>query len=66
MKNKLITPKELYEYLNKGDREVIGRQKVYQLVKRKDFPALKIGGKFYIIEQKVDEWLNKQSEKFWC
>jgi excisionase family DNA binding protein len=65
MENKLITPRELYEYLNK-DREVIGRQKVYQLVKRKDFPALKIGGKFYIIEQKVDEWLNKQSEKFWC
>ena len=36
------------------------------MVRRKDFPALKIGKRFYIIENKVDEWLNKQAEKFWC
>jgi hypothetical protein len=66
MENKLITPKELYDYFNKGNREIIGLKKIYSLIKRKDFPSLKIGGKFFIIEQKVDEWLNKQAEKFWC
>lgn len=66
MNNKLITPQELYEYLNKDGREVIGIHAVRKLAKRKDFPSLKIGNKYYIIENKVDEWFNKQSEKFWC
>ena len=65
MENRLITPKELYEYINKDNREIIGLKKIYMLIKRKDFPALKIGGKYFIIEQKVDEWMNKQAEKFW-
>ena len=66
MENKLITPQELYKYLNKDRREVVGIHAAYKLVRRKDFLALKIGGRFYIIENKVDEWFNKQAEKFWC
>lgn len=65
MENKLITPRELYEYLNK-DKEILGLEKIYKLVKRKDFPSLKIGGRYFIIENKIDEWFSKQSEKFWC
>lgn len=65
MGNKLITPKELYNYFNNGE-SIIGINTVYKLVRRKDFPSLKMGNRFYIIENKVDEWLNKQSEKFWC
>jgi len=66
MENILITPQKLYEYLNKDKKEIIGIHAVRALAKRKDFPALKIGGKYYIIENKVDEWFNKQAEKFWC
>lgn len=68
MQNKLTTPKEFYEYLNtnKDNKHKIGISMIYKLVRRKDFPALKIGGRYYIIENKIDDWLLKQSEKFWC
>lgn len=66
MTNNLITPKEFYKYLCKNGKCTIGINTVYKMVRRKDFPALKIGKRFYIIENKVDEWLNKQAEKFWC
>jgi len=65
MTNKLITPQELYKRLNDG-KEIIGIHKVRSLVKRKDFPSFKIGNKYYIIENKLDEWFEKQAQKFWC
>lgn len=66
MTNNLITPKEFYKYLCKNGKGTIGINTVYRMIRRKDFPALKIGKRFYIIENKIDEWLNKQAEKFWC
>jgi len=38
---KLITPKELFSLMNKDNPGNIGLMKVYELVRRKDFPALK-------------------------
>lgn len=66
MVNKLITPKQFYETINDKNAAIIGKDKIYELVRRKDFPALKLGGRYYIIENKINEWLSKQSEKFWC
>jgi excisionase family DNA binding protein len=66
MSNNLVTPKKFYELINKDNEIIIGIDKIYELVRRKDFPALKIGGRYYILENKVDEWFSKQAEKFWC
>lgn len=63
---KLITPKEFYNLVNRNEPGKIGMVRIYELVHRKDFPALKIGGRYYILANKIDEWFNKQSEKFWC
>lgn len=40
----LMTIKELQSYLG------VGKDKAYALVKSKSFPALKIGGKYYVIK----------------
>ena len=48
-----ITVKQLYEKLNTQHPGLIGINAVYELVKRKDFPSVRIGNKFLIIEDKV-------------
>lgn len=56
---KYITVKQLYEKLNAQHPGIIGINSVYDIVKRKDFPSVRIGNKFLIIEDKVDTWLEK-------
>lgn len=56
-----ITVKQLYEKLNTQHPGLIGINNVYELVKRKDFPSVRIGNKFLIIEDKVDAWFEKKS-----
>ena len=56
-----ITVKQLYEKLNAQHPGLIGINAVYELVKRKDFPSVRIGNKFLIIEDKVDAWFEKKS-----
>jgi hypothetical protein len=63
---KLITPYKFYQIMNSKGDKIMGKDAVYKIIRRKDFPALKIGKRFYIIESKVDEWFSKQAEKFWC
>lgn len=38
----------------------IGRTEMYNLCKTKGFPAFKIGSKYYINLQKLQEWADKQ------
>ena len=57
---KYITVKQLYEQLNAQRPGIIGINSVYDLVKRKDFPSVRIGNKFLIIEDKVDAWFEKK------
>lgn len=57
---KYITVKQLYEKLNAQHPGIIGINSVYDLVKRKDFPSVRIGNKFLIIEDKVDAWFEKK------
>lgn len=47
-----ITVKQLYEKLNKQRLGLIGINSVYNIVKRKDFPSVRIGNKFLVIEKK--------------
>ncbi len=58
---KYITVKQLYEKLNAQHPGIIGINSVYDLVKRKDFPSVRIGNKFLIIEDKVDVWFEKKT-----
>ena len=58
---KYITVKQLYENLNAKHPGLIGINAVYKLVKRKDFPSVRIGNKFFIIEDKVDAWFEKKT-----
>lgn len=58
---KYITVKQLYEQLNAQHPGIIGINSVYDLVKRKDFPSVRIGNKFFVIEDKVDAWFEKKT-----
>ena len=59
----LISPKQLYIRINRDLDEPIGLSTIYKLVKEKDFPSVKIGGRFYVIEDKVSEWLQSLTGK---
>lgn len=41
----------------------VGINRVYQLVHTQEFPAIRMGSKYYIIRSKVDEWLEHQVGK---
>ena len=54
---KLINIKELCTYLD------VSEKTEYILVRGRDFPSVKIGGKYRIIEDQLSDWLDKQSRK---
>lgn len=55
-KTVLISPTEAFKLLG------VGRNALYcDLLKRDDFPAFMIGGKYYINKLKLQEWADKQS-----
>ena len=53
----LLTVKELQQLLK------IGRDKAYCLMHAKSFPSVKIGGRYYVQEQALQEWLVKNRYK---
>ena len=59
----LISPKQLYNRINRNLDEPIGLSTIYKLVKEKDFPSVKIGGRFFVIEEKVSDWLQSLTAK---
>ena len=59
----LISPHQFYERINRELDEPIGINTIYKLVKEKDFPSVKIGGRFYVIEEKVSGWLAELAGK---
>ena len=59
----LISPKQLYNRINRELDEPIGLTTIYKLVKQKDFPSVKIGGRFYVVEDKISEWLQSLTGK---
>ena len=59
----LISPRQFYNRINRDLDEPIGLTTVYQLVKQKDFPSIKIGGRFFVIENRVEEWLQTLAGK---
>lgn len=59
----LISPKQLYDRINRDLDEPIGLSTIYKMVKQSGFPSVKIGGRFFVIENKVEEWLQGMTGK---
>lgn len=51
--SRLLTVKDLQKVLP------IGRDKAYALMHSRAFPAIKIGGRYYVSEKALNEWLDK-------
>lgn len=43
------------------DKLGVGRNEIYNLCKREDFPCFKIGNKYYINADKMQDWADKMS-----
>ncbi len=55
----LIPAQDFAEQLKKSIQ--IGTNKIYALMKEPGFPAVRIGSRYYVLADKVDEWLEQQS-----
>lgn len=53
----LLSPIQAKELLG------VGRNEIYNLCKNKDFPSFKIGSKYYINKENLQEWANNQCLK---
>jgi excisionase family DNA binding protein len=53
----LLTVKELTQRLH------VGRDKAYALMHASGFPAIKIGGRYYVDERALRTWIDKQANK---
>ena len=40
----------------------VGTSTLYQLLRSADFPSYKIGTKYYVTEEALDNWVSKQSK----
>ena len=53
----MLTVKELSEILH------IGRDKAYALMHAKAFPAMKIGGRYYVSKSALEKWVEVHTHK---
>ena len=53
----ILTVRELQKKMR------IGRDKAYALMHASGFPAIKIGGRYYVLEEEVDKWLERYKYK---
>lgn len=49
----MLTTKDLQTILK------IGRDRAYALMRSKAFPSIKIGARYYVTKEALDEWLRK-------
>ena len=50
------------EFIERMSQHVpIGTNKLYALVKEPGFPAIKIGKRYYVMADKVNEWMEKKT-----
>lgn len=52
---KLLTPSDVRKYLH------IGNDLLYDLLKREDFPSIRLGKSWYILENEFCKWMVSQS-----
>ncbi len=56
VESKFLTIKEVAAYLNLPD------QKIYNLVRHREFPGIKIGRRWWVDKGKLDLWLDKDKD----
>ncbi len=39
----------------------IGSNKIYSMIKEPGFPSIKLGGRYYVLVDKVNDWLEKRA-----
>ncbi len=54
---RLIKPKEARDYLG------ISTNAIYALIRCRTFPSIRIGGRYYICADKLEEWLDKATRE---
>ena len=57
----LMSVPEFIEMFNESVTNSIGVNKLYALVRERDFPSVKIGGRYYVLVDKVNEWLEAKA-----
>jgi len=55
----LMSVQEFAEQMTKNVS--IGKNKIYALVKEPGFPSFKMGSRYYVLVDKVNEWLEKRA-----
>lgn len=53
----MLTTKDLQVILK------IGRDRAYALMRSKAFPSMKIGARYYVTKEALEEWLRKYAYK---
>ena len=56
----LVSIKEFSNILNASTNDPIGDSAIYQMIKLPGFPALKIGNRYMILIDKVQDWMERQ------
>ena len=60
----LISIKEFINVINANTNSPIGENAIYKMVKEPGFPVLMVGNRFYIMIDKVKDWMeNRFSQK---
>lgn len=55
----LMSVQDFAEQMTKN--VAIGANKIYAMVKQPGFPSVKLGGRYYVLIDKVNDWLEKQA-----
>ena len=63
MEQKYISVKDFYEILNKDHPGLIGINKLYKLIKLKNFPSCHLGGRYVILYPEATHWLLEQTKR---
>lgn len=53
----LMSVKELMKYFS------CSKDKAYSMIKSKTFPSMQIGSRWYIVKNRLPEWIEKQTKK---
>lgn len=56
MDSNLLNIKGLCDYFD------ISEKTAYTLVRRRDFPSIKVGGQYRILSDKLQDWMEKQTK----
>lgn len=57
----LISVQDFAERISKN--VPFGANKIYAMVKEPGFPSIKIGGRYYVLADRINEWLEQQNYK---